>query len=363
MSTCIQGLGLAVPKHFINQAEAAHYALASCVASDKQRQLATRLYLRSGVESRHSVLLNSSTNGETAAQSYYEPSTETQPFGPTTAERMQTYRSEAEKLAIEAAGKALLASGVEPAAITHVVTVSCSGFDAPGVDVSLITELGLKQQVARTHVGFMGCHGAMNGLRVAKAYANADPNVQVLLVAVELCSLHYQYEWTNERMVSNSLFADGAAAVVVSNAEQSKSLWSIGESLAEIVPESRDAMTWRIGDHGFEMTLSPAVPQLIKQELRPRLEAWLSQGDLSLDQIAGWAVHPGGPRILQACSEALSLPDSALAASFDVLRRFGNMSSPTVLFVLHELEQQITGPTVALGFGPGLAIEGCLLYR
>ncbi|MCO6045605.1 type III polyketide synthase [Aeoliella sp. ICT_H6.2] len=361
MTTSILGIGLALPEHSISQADAAACAVASCVATEKQRQLAPRLYQRSGVQSRHSVLLNSSTNGDPASQTYYAPSDAEQPLGPSTAERMQTYRDKSGELACRAAGDSLTNSKTSPEAITHLVTVSCSGFEAPGFDIQLIEKLGLSRQVSRTHVGFMGCHGALNGLRVAKAFVDADPSARVLLVAVELCSLHYQYGWTNERIVSNSLFADGAAAVVVGRGDSDNSLWQLGSNFAEVVPDCLDAMTWRIGDNGFEMTLSAAVPELIRQHLRHRLLAWLEQHKLTIEEIAGWAIHPGGPRILQACQEALDLPDSAMAASYDVLRRYGNMSSPTVLFVLDTLRASTAGPVVAIGFGPGLAIEACLL--
>lgn len=362
MTTSILGTGLALPEHSISQTDAAACAVASCVATDKQRQLAPRLYQRSGVQSRHSVLLNSSTNGEPARQSYYAPSDAEHPLGPSTATRMQTYRSKSGKLACQAAERALASAEVTPDEITHLVTVSCSGFDAPGFDIQLMEELGLSPRVPRTHIGFMGCHGALNGLRVVKAFAGADPKAQVLLVAVELCSLHYQYGWTNERIVSNSLFADGAAALVAGQSDSNASCWSLGDDLAEIVPASQNAMTWRIGDHGFEMTLSAAVPELIRQQLRPRLAAWLERNGLTIESVDGWAIHPGGPRILHACQNALGLPEEALAASYNVLQRCGNMSSPTVLFVLEELQATVSGPTVALGFGPGLAIEASLLY-
>jgi predicted naringenin-chalcone synthase len=274
---------------------------------------------------------------------------------------MQIYRANAGNLACRAASQALSSAGSPADGITHLVTVSCSGFDAPGFDVQLIQELGLSLQVARTHVGFMGCHGALNGLRVAKAFAHADPQARVLLVAVELCSLHYQYGWTNERIVSNSLFADGAAALVVGKGRWGNPCWQLGDDMAEIIPNTQDAMTWRIGDNGFEMTLSPMVPETIRLQLRSRIVAWLSDNNLNIEDIAGWAIHPGGPRILQSCRDALGLPEEAMAASTNVLRRFGNMSSPTIVFVLDELRRSSRGPVVALGFGPGLAIEACLL--
>lgn len=361
MNTSILGLGTAVPEHSASQVEAANFAVAHSVASDQQRRLAPRLYQRCGVDTRHSILIDSQTECEILKQSFFSPSDHAHPFGPSTAERMQVYQTGAQQLAIRAATSAIESSGITRDSITHMVSVSCSGFDAPGFDIQLIDQLPLSRIIARTHVGFMGCHGALNAMRVAKAFVDADPAARVLIVAVELCSLHYQYEWTNERIVSNSLFADGAGALIVGNGEPSEAMWELGDGLSAIVPDSLDAMTWRIGDHGFEMTLSPAVPDLIRRYLRPRIESWLARNQLTIADIEGWAVHPGGPRILQATIEALDLPPTTMAASHDILRRYGNMSSPTIVFVLDALRDATPGPTVALGFGPGLAIEARLL--
>jgi predicted naringenin-chalcone synthase len=361
MTSSIFGIGLGVPEHFVTQQAAAQFALANCVATSSERRLAELIYEKSGIDSRRSVVLDSSTNGEAAEQSFFQPSNTRKPLGPSTAERMQTYTQCAVGLAEQAARNALQDASTAPEEITHIVTVSCSGFGAPGFDVALIKQLPLSHSVARTHVGFMGCHGAMNGLRVARSFVEADPTNKVLLVAVELCTLHYQYGWTPGRIVSNSLFADGAAAAVVSRTT-GQSPWELCDDLSEIVPDCEDAMTWNIGNHGFEMTLSPAVPELILAGLRPRMDAWLERNGLRVNEIGAWAIHPGGPKILEACIEALDLPDDALAPSYEVLRRYGNMSSPTSLFVLEELRRTgATGPTVMLGFGPGLAIEGALL--
>jgi predicted naringenin-chalcone synthase len=231
------------------------------------------------------------------------------------------------------------------------------------VEIQLTKALRLPVSVLKTHVGFMGCHGALNGLRVAQAFCEADPTAQVLLCAVELCSLHYHYGWDGEKMVANALFADGAAAVVVlpkgSDSSGTLCLKATGSCL---VPDSEDAMTWRIGDHGFEMTLSPRVPDLIAAYLRPWLAQWLTTQGLSLEDIRTWAVHPGGPRILGAVAESLELPEQALAASQEVLAHCGNMSSPTILFILKRLQQSnAPGPWVALGFGPGLVAEAALI--
>jgi predicted naringenin-chalcone synthase len=273
---------------------------------------------------------------------------------------MQSYAEHAPKLAQTAALEALERGDTKPQQVTHLVSVSCSGFAAPGVDIELIELLGLPATTARTHVGFMGCHGMMNGLRVAQSYAKADADAVVLVVAVETCSLHYQYDWTPQNMVANSLFADGAAACVVRQNAPAK--LSLVDHFAELVPGTREAMTWKIADHGFEMTLSPLVPEWIGEGLRPRIEPWLARHKLSVADVSAWCVHPGGPKILEACAHALDLPNEALDASRDVLARCGNMSSPTVMFVLDELlKRGATSPIVMLGFGPGLAIEAALL--
>ena len=276
---------------------------------------------------------------------------------------MLRYQNEAAPLAIGASHKAFEEAGVQPDRVTHLVTVSCSGFSAPGFDVALIKALQLQSNVARTHIGFMGCHGALNGLRVAKAFIEADSSACVLLCAVELCSLHQQYGWDPEQIVANSLFADGAAAVVcVGETYRDDSIWRVAASGAAIVPDSEDAMSWRIGDHGFEMTLSARVPELIQHELRPWLESWLEENGLTISTVGAWAIHPGGPRILGAFGDATGLDRPNLAASYQTLAEYGNMSSPTVLFILERLRRaNALRPCVALGFGPGLAIEATLL--
>jgi predicted naringenin-chalcone synthase len=185
----------------------------------------------------------------------------------------------------------------------------------------------------------------------------------VLLCAVELCSLHCLYHWDTEMVIGYALFADGAAALVGGPAASARSsAWQVTASGSCVFPDSADLMTWTIGDHGFIMKLSRRVPGLIATHLRPWLTGWLDRHGLSLPEIGSWAVHPGGPKILGAVEEALTLPPSALDHSRAVLAEKGNMSSPTVLFILDRLRQQgAARPCVALGFGPGLTVEAALL--
>ncbi|MDX2038245.1 MAG: type III polyketide synthase [Isosphaeraceae bacterium] len=358
----IAGLGTELPRHRISQSDSAALAGSlSSATSEQQRKLAA-LYRSTGVQTRGSVLLESRIDGPAVPQSFYPPQRSPEDRGPSTAERMQRYEDEARVMAFEACRSALSASGCDPLRITHLVTVSCSGFSAPGVDIELMNRLALSANVMRTHVGFMGCHGAINGLRVAQAHAAADPGAVVLLCAVELCSLHQQYGWHSERLVANALFSDGAAAVVghsrTANAETRPRLIATG---AGIVPDTTDLMSWRIGDHGFEMTLSPRVPDAIRRSLRPWLSAWLESHGLTIDSVGSWAIHPGGPRILTAVAEAAGFDEAHLRVSRSVLAECGNMSSPTILFILDRLwREQAPGPCVVLAFGPGLAIEAAL---
>ncbi len=314
-----------------------------------------------GVKNRHTVVLGGEP-GSPNRQPFFHAPSNPDDLGPTTRARLEKYETDALPLALKAAQRALGEADMRTEDITHLITVSCSGFAAPGVDIGLIKELGLRNTVQRTHVGFMGCHGALNGLRVARGITESDANARVLLCAVELCSLHYHYGWDNERVVANALFSDGAAAVVGAGQQsESPGAWRIGATGSCLIPDSEDAMTWRIGDHGFDMSLSARVPQLIGTHLRDWMTSWLAESDLKLNDVKSWAVHPGGPRILGSVVNALDLEREVVDVSRKVLRDHGNMSSPTLLFILKKLrEDHAELPCVALGFGPGLMAEATL---
>ena len=404
MSLHILGLGTALPRHSIEQTTAMELAKELSTQTEEQRRLLPVLYRRTGVKRRHSVVLDSGHDfaileetsssglrqlqsgsefpevtmlappdplaGEHVTQSFYPAAVHEEDRGPTTLERMERYATHAGPLAAQAAIEALEHAGIAASEITHLVTVSCTGFQAPGVDLELIRELDLPASTARSHIGFMGCHGALNGLRLARAYADSEPGACILLVAVELCSLHHQYGWHPDRIVANALFADGAAAVVgrgscqgdLHESSAAPLSWKITANGSLVLPDSEDLMSWRIGNHGFEMMLSASVPDLIRQSLRPWLSEWLFQNGLRLEQVGSWAIHPGGPRILWACEEALNLKPHHLRPSRDILSLYGNMSSPTVLFILKDLMQaSAERPCVGLAFGPGLTIEAMLV--
>ena len=363
MPLTIHGIGTAVPAHQLSQAEAVHVAHRINAESPEQARLMARIYQKTKVLSRGSVLLeNDGVEGSSKERlSFYGSES------PSTAQRMQAFDDHAGGLALEAAAKALSDGDISSAAITHLVTVSCTGFQSPGVDLFLMEQLELAPSVQRTHIGFMGCHGAMNGLRVAHAFAEMDPKAVVLLCAVELCSLHMAYGWHPEKVVANALFADGAAAVVASadlspvNPAPAHQSLVLQRSGSMVIPHSADLMHWEIGDHGFGMGLSPLVPETVGAALLPWLRDWLNDQAIDLEAVNSWAVHPGGPRILSTCCEALSLDPNQLLESRGVLEDHGNMSSATILFILERLRRRSTaGPCLALAFGPGLSAEVAL---
>lgn len=389
MAFIIHGLGTAVPSTRVGREESQLLAFALGCPSEEQATWLPNMYAGAGIEARNVAfprdVLQDVLQKTRHSQSVFLPKGIPEDRGPTTGQRMEHYTACAGPLLEKAARAAIEQADLPRSHITHLVTVSCTGFKAPGIDIELIERLDLPRTVERTHIGFMGCHGALNGLRVASALAAANPDACVLLCAIELCSLHYYYSWEPQKLIANALFADGAAALVGTADQDFRSLadfgnlghpgqngkspaigrsnnWHVRASGSCVFPNSADAMTWTVGDHGFEMTLSRRVPELIQANLQPWLTKWLAKHDLTIDSIASWAVHPGGPKILDAVEEALNLGKEATQFSRQVLAEHGNMSSPTILFILqHMQEQNASRPCVALGFGPGLTVEAALL--
>jgi len=365
MSLAILGLGTAVPDAIIDQTVASEIARSLCCRTPENETWLSSMYGGTDIVTRRSSLgaavVRDVIEGTRYSGSVFLPTGMPDDCGPTTGQRLRHYAATAPPLAVAASRTALERSGISPNAISHLITVSCTGFLAPGIDVTLIQELGLPPTVERTNVGFMGCHGALNGLRVARAFADADPNARILLCAVELCSPHYHYGWDPQRMIANAIFADGAAALVGGPADIAPEDWHAVASGSCLIPKSTDAMTWTIGDHGFEMTLSKRVPGLIAEYLKPWLQSWLDQNGVALTDVKTWAIHPGGPRIVSAAEATLGIRPESTAASRAVFAEFGNMSSPTILFILERLRNEnAPRPCVALGFGPGLTAEAAL---
>jgi alpha-pyrone synthase len=276
---------------------------------------------------------------------------------PSTGERMRHYEIEAPVLARRAV--AALNLGERKSEITHLVITSCTGFYAPGIDLDLINRIGLNPSVERTIVGFMGCYAAVNALKIARHIVRSEPKAKVLVVSIELCTLHFQEVYELEDMMPFLLFADGCAAALIS--AEPKGL-SMERFYAAILPEAASQMAWHIRDLGFDMVLSSRIPTSVGQAIQRASDAILA--GLKPKDIELWAVHPGGRAVLDAVEAAFRLPLNALAASRRVLRDFGNMSSATVLFVLKSLleEARAGAQGCAMSFGPGLTAE-TMLFR
>jgi predicted naringenin-chalcone synthase len=380
-NVAILGWGCAVPEHCVSQLQAAECLLAAAPPVIRQHEERwRRIFEHSRIRKRHTVVtretlrqwqqsnLSGAENpllvrGSTEARDVIPDATDAAQngrAGPTTALRMRSYHEYAAELAEPATRQALTESGCPPEAVTHLITASCTGFSAPGVDVQLVQRLGLPAEVARLHVGYMGCHAAINALRAAQGFLAHCPTGRVLLCCVELCSLHWQYTAEAEKWLGNVLFADGAAALVLANTGPPDT-WKLTATGSTLLANTYELMSWTIGDHGFEMYVSPQLPVVLPRCLRDWLGDWLRRHGWSVDRIRSWAIHPGGPKILEAVTAALELSPAALEASWHILSEYGNMSSPSVLFVLEHLRRHnAPRPALALAFGPGLTLEVAL---
>lgn len=361
MTLGITGLGLATPRYQISQRDAAELTSDFSCDSAEQRDLMSLIYRHSGVQTRGSVLLHAEAGSLAEREVFFQPRQHPLDRGPGTAARMQIYQREALPLALHAARQALSEADCAARDVTHVVVASCSGFSAPGIDIGLVQQLKLRPTTKRTLIGFMGCHGGFNAFDVASSILNADPTAVVLVCAVELCSLHHYYGWDVEKVVANALFADGAGAAICQVGSPDEQLRIVRQG-SVLIDNTAEAMTWNIGDHGFEMTLSQEVPAIIERHAGDWLTNFLAQEGLTLDSVGSWAIHPGGPRILDACRKSLGLAEEKLSTCREVLAEHGNMSSATIFFVLDRLRKQpAPRPIVALGFGPGMSVEAMVI--
>jgi predicted naringenin-chalcone synthase len=344
----INRIGTALPKQ---EAHASFLAWAEKRIEDRRvGTLFKRMAGRSGIEQRWTVLSPPPGSEDAAGPGgfYADPQL------PPTSDRMRVYAEEAPRLAI----RAIEALGGHDG-ITHLVVASCTGFIAPGIDQIIARELGLDAGVERTLVGFMGCYAAVSALRLAHHLVRSEPAARVLVVTVELCTLHLQPDVEIEPILAMLLFGDGAAAALVT---ADPTGFALDKPFAVAVPDSEDLIRWTVGDKGFAMHLSGAVPTRIGLALAdPAVRARI--GDT--DSVDCWAVHAGGRTVLDAVEQGMGLDGHALDASREILRTCGNMSSATLMFVLRDLlaSGQPAGNGLAIAFGPGLAAEGFRFRR
>jgi predicted naringenin-chalcone synthase len=347
----LHGITTAVPEHSYSQKESAS-SIADWTTSDRDRRLGSIAHKVSGIERRYSVL-------SSLDEGFFRRDEAGHMVEPSTRERNAIFRKTSVPLACELVDRLFNEQEMDRSSVTHVITVTCTGFFNPGLDYHIVENCGLKKSVQRYQLGFMGCYAAISGLDMARQFCEADKNAVVLLVSLELCSLHLKPNGGRDAVLANALFADGAAACLVSACEPEGPRFRLGPRTTDLVTEGESEMAWDIGDFGFEMVLSSYVPKLLGSNIGRLVSDALDKQGLGVTDIDLWAVHPGGKAIIDEVQKALDLDDEPLGSSRTVLRDFGNMSSATILFVLSDLLKKSSGKKriVAMAFGPGLTVE------
>lgn len=357
----ITHIGTATPKHEIPQSQAAEFMIQSLQLDEKASRRLKAVYRATRITKRYSVLPDYQDYPNTQ---FYPQTNDLEPF-PSTQKRMTAYEQHAEPLCLQAISNAL-PKDFELQSITHLITVSCTGMYAPGLDIGLIQRLGLSPRIHRTNINFMGCYASFNAFKTAQAICLAFPIAKVLIVGVELCSLHFQKKLDDDQLLANAIFADGAAAALVQSNPVHGFNLKLDQFYCDLIAEGEQDMAWRVGDVGFEMRLSSYIPQLLSANLHAITEKACQLFQVSLENISQFAIHPGGRAILDGIAKALNLPSAALQHSYTTLNNFGNMSSVTILFVLQQLLQDAKesdrgNNILSMAFGPGLTLESGLM--
>ncbi len=358
MDNHIVSIGIANPGAPISQSKISDFMKKAHGLDPQESRKINFVYKKSGIATRHSVIRDYEAIDPTE-YTFFPQNESLEPF-PSTKQRMSIFKEEALGLAIQAIEKCLSTAKVKPEEISHMVLVSCTGMFAPGLELEIIHQLGIRSNVERFALHFMGCYAAFNAIKLADRICDSQHDAKVLLVSVELCTIHFQKVFTEDNILANALFGDGAAAALVCKGDSGLAIRNYS---SQLFPDTANEMAWGIGDFGFEMKLSKYVPELLGKglhQIRQHLEALFS-----ISAIKNFAIHPGGKQILHKVEEAFMIDKDQNLHSHEVLQAFGNMSSATILFVLQRwlLQTDKTGPILALGFGPGLTLETLLLEK
>ncbi len=331
--------------------------------SELNRRIIHQVYSRSGIETRYSILEDFKTTIPGEGSLFFNGHGASPPTG----YRNDMYIREGRNLFINTAKKLCKSGNTQPDEITHLITVSCTGFYAPGPDVDIIQSLGMKPDIERYHLGFMGCYAAMSALKMAATICGNDKNANVMIVSAELCSLHFKASIKTDDIISASVFGDGAAGALVRSEKPAVKGFKMNAFASTITKKGSKDMAWSIGDKGFNMILSAYIPELLAGGLNDFLDPVLKKYGLDTEDVSRWAIHPGGRAILDKVESCLKLPEKSLESSRYVLSNFGNMSSATILFVLDQILKKTNDPAneneqiIAMAFGPGLTIESAHL--
>lgn len=351
----ILSIGTAVPKYCHQQMEILNFMQKVYAANEVDKRKMRFLYQHGGIKQRYSVISDYSQPIEN--WTFYPHGEALEPF-PTLEQRMAVYTRDAPGLSVNAI-KQCINNISTTDEITHLITVSCTGMSAPGLDLQVMELLGLRKDIFRTSVNFMGCYAAIHALKIADAICLSDKKARVIVVCTELCTLHFQRENTLDNIASSLLFGDGSAAALITSSENDLPGLFLDNFYSEVVPKGKQDMAWELSSTGFLMTLSGYVPDLIEEDFVHVVDRALSKENISLNDVSHWCIHPGGKRILEAISKSLSLKSDELNCAYDTLSKYGNMSSATILFVLKEMmdSEKDIKKLVGAAFGPGLTVE------
>ncbi len=359
----ITAIGTANPENKFSQSTIADFMVRAMQMDDHDARKLRAIFRMTGIETRHSVI---SDYGKTDGFDFFSNSRDFEPF-PSTGTRLLLYRQYALSLSIQAINHCLSKVEVfDKKAITHLIVVSCTGMYAPGLDIELVKALELPTHIQRLCINFMGCYAAFNGLKQADIICHSDPNAKVLVVCTELCSIHFQKENTDDNLLANALFADGSAALLVESSPRKGLNLKPVSFYCDLAPEGDQDMAWTVGDLGFEMRLSAYVPDVIQRGIKTLTHSLLEKISYDLSDVSYFAIHPGGKKILEVIEKELNLTREQNKPAYEVLRNYGNMSSPTVLFVLQEACKNLNGvddkkKILSFAFGPGLTLESMVL--
>lgn len=355
----IVSIGTAVPEYGTSQDTILDFMHAAYQDDTAARKLKI-LFHQSGINTRYSVIPDF---GESKPEHSLFNNDQTQPD---IEKRLNVFKEHAASLAIAAIQNLCIKLNTSVAALgpTHLITVTCTGLYAPGIDTEIIEQLNLPSDIFHTSVNFMGCNAAFHALKVGDMIARTEENAKVLIVCVELCTLHFQPKDNNDNLLSNTIFGDGAAAVIILSDAAAKQEnhggMAINGFYSLLLGHGKDLMAWNITPVNFEMVLDVRVPEFIGNEADNIVLKACKKLNITASAIDKWAVHPGGKKILDTVKKQLQLSETDLQYSYKVLAEYGNMSSPTILFVLNEIMQaaHMPGETIfSIGFGPGLSIE------
>jgi predicted naringenin-chalcone synthase len=355
----IISIGTSVPAFKHNQSTILEFMQRAYALSDHDNRKIKFLYRQGGIETRYSVIPDYSLPA--SEWQFYSPTENLEPF-PKLEKRMQWYQQYAAPLSLDAIHKCI--QKFPGHTITHLITVSCTGMSAPGLDLELMGLLQLPAATFRTSVNFMGCYAAIHALKIADAFCKADKKANVLIVCTELCTLHFQKEHSMDNITSSMLFADGAAAILVTGNEETEGL-KINNFYSTVSLKGKKDMVWELSSKGFQMTLSSYVADIIEENFDGIVQKALAEANLGKEDITQWSIHPGGKKILEAVHKSLGFANGQLQPCYDILRDYGNMSSPTILFVLEKIVERInkneTNNIFGAAFGPGLTMETFIL--